>query len=471
MDSYSPKSARIIFPQPSLTHLSLFSLHPSQRSSLIWVPSPFPLFVFSFIPENLLNIFFLIALELAPLYNLRAHNVANSTQFLKETLCGAADCDEFVRKLLSILNKSLKDPSKQKVTLGILRSDYMLHQEGGEEKLQQVELNHISCSFSSLSPLVSQMHRQVVKKLGLGEYSLEQMPENTSHVDVPEALFCAWEQYGDERAVVLFVVQEGEKNRADQRKIEYALSQHGVGVVRKTMAEVHKEGKLVGENRHLEISGKIVAVAYFRAGYTPRDYPSESEWEARELIEKSFAIKCPSISYQLGGLKKVQQKLAETGVLERFVESSVASRLRMSFASLHSLSEISEDVSRVIQQAIDRPHDFVLKPQREGGGNNFYGQEMVDKLKSIGPEERKSFILMSLIKPRPFNAHLLKEGKYTVRASTSELGIFSVLLMDGDKQLINKSAGYLFRTKPIEVNESGIAAGFGHLDSPYLVDN
>lgn len=41
------------------------------------------------------------------------------------------------------------------------------------------------------------------------------------------------------------------------------------------------------------------------------------EWSARLKIERSYAIKCPTIAYQLIGLKKIQQVLAEPKVLER----------------------------------------------------------------------------------------------------------------------------------------------------------
>jgi hypothetical protein len=50
-----------------------------------------------------------------------------------------------------------------------------------------------------------------------------------------------------------------------------------------------------------------VAVVYFRAGYTPTDYPSEAEWEARALVERCDAYKCPCVAYQLAGAKKIQQ--------------------------------------------------------------------------------------------------------------------------------------------------------------------
>ena len=70
-----------------------------------------------------------------------------------------------------------------------------------------------------------------------------------------------------------------------------------------------------------------VAVVYFRAGYGPGDYPDASAWNARLQIERSNAIKCPTILTQLAGAKKVQQVLAtptsssNLSILTRFIEA------------------------------------------------------------------------------------------------------------------------------------------------------
>ena len=56
---------------------------------------------------------------------------------------------------------------------------------------------------------------------------------------------------------------------------------------------------------------------YFRAGYTPDDYPSEAEWEARLAIERTGVVKCPTVADQLSGTKTAQQVFADTGVVER----------------------------------------------------------------------------------------------------------------------------------------------------------
>jgi glutathione synthase len=55
----------------------------------------------------------------------------------------------------------------------------------------------------------------------------------------------------------------------------------------------------------LYVDGKEIFLVYFRQGYAPKYYPTEEEWRVRETIEKSLAIKCPSIDYQLSGCKKI----------------------------------------------------------------------------------------------------------------------------------------------------------------------
>ncbi|GLJ05499.1 hypothetical protein SUGI_0019100 [Cryptomeria japonica] len=95
------------------------------------------------------------------------------------------------------------------------------------------------------------------------------------------------------------------------------------------------------------------------------------------MLEMSSAIKCPSISYHLAGSKKkVQQELAKPNVLERFINNKDdALKLRKCFAGLWSL----HSNAKIIQDAITMPEAFVLKPQREGGGNNIYSKNVKKK--------------------------------------------------------------------------------------------
>ena len=81
--------------------------------------------------------------------------------------------------------------------------------------------------------------------------------------------------------------------------------------------------------------------------YTPDQYPSEVEWSARLMLERSLAIKCPSIHYHLAGTKKVQQRLAEKGMLEYFFpgpqNAAKVEKIRSIFTGLY---ELSKEVSK-----------------------------------------------------------------------------------------------------------------------------
>jgi glutathione synthase len=103
--------------------------------------------------------------------------------------------------------------------------------------------------------------------------------------------------------------------------------------VRLTLAQIAATCTVDPADATLRLSdGTPVSLVYFRAGYTPNDYPSDTEWEARLLIEGSSAAKCPSVAYQLAGAKKVQQDLAGPGVVERFVGPAAGAQLRQLFA-------------------------------------------------------------------------------------------------------------------------------------------
>ncbi len=97
-------------------------------------------------------------------------------------------------------------------------------------------------------------------------------------------------------------------------------------------------------NLHLFYRDGIeIAIVYFRSGYMPGFYHSELEWSARLLMERSKAIKCPSIQYHLAGTKKVQQELARPGVLESFLEdSNQVKAVREVFTGLYSLDLVCE---------------------------------------------------------------------------------------------------------------------------------
>jgi len=240
-------------------------------------------------------------------------------------------------------------------------------------------------------------------------------------------------------------------------------------------------------------------VVYFRAGYTPNDFTQPAHYDTRFLLEKSRAIKCPSIPLQLAGGKKVQEVLAKPGVVEQFLKDHgevVINEIRASWMGMWGLDDNNDNASAIghivgdttirsdtarepwgLKRAIDNHTNLVLKPQREGGGNNVYKTSIPPFLATLPHEERLAWIAMELIVPPP------QLGNYLVRAGggqagavktevVSELGIFGWALFGEEERKVVKEveAGWLVRTKGKDSDEGGVATGFSVLDSIILVD-
>ncbi|TPX34917.1 glutathione synthase [Synchytrium microbalum] len=427
-------------------------------------PTPFPKSAY----EN--------AVELQPIFNKLVDCCARDHEFITEAMESLSKVDDFVEKLYDIYKKVHALGTAQKITFGLHRSDYMLHNSSkpGEPEtlhVKQVELNTIAASFSSLSHHVSKLHQYLVRtqpQYTLPEHSY--MPENTSIETIPRGLAKAWQLYGNPKAVVVIVVQPGERNAFDQRWIEYTLyNEYSITLIRKSLAEIHEQASIHSPGGPLILNGQEVAVTYFRAGYSPTDYPTHAEWDARLLIESSSTIKCPNIAYHLVGSKKVQQILDQPGMVERFIhDADQVAALRKCFMGLYPLDGSAEGI-KAMQDALESPERFVMKPQREGGGNNIYGDDIKTTLQKLSPAERNAYILMDLIKAPVRKSIMVRLGKVIPGDVVSEVGIYGIWISEGDIVHMNETGGHLLRTKASNSNEGGVAAGFAVLDSPLLI--
>ncbi|KAA3473445.1 glutathione synthetase, chloroplastic [Gossypium australe] len=432
------------------------------------------------------------ACELAPIFNELIDRVSLDGKFLQDSLARTKKVDAFTSRLLDIHSKILEMNKKEEIRLGLHRSDYMLDEK--TKLLLQIEFNTISSSFAGLGCLVTDLHRTLLSDYGedLGLDS-KRIPGNTATGQFAEALAKAWTEYNNPRLtfkeytlmVLVFLQPLKLKNAICMTSIGFLGITYNVKTIRKTLTEIDSEGQLLPDGTFLVYvssyycieCGQAVAVVYFRAGYAPTDYPSESEWRARLLMEQSSAIKCPSISYHLAGTKKIQQELAKPNVLERFLESKEdIAKLRKCFAGLWSLVD-----SEITKKAIEKPELFVMKPQREGGvenrvfgptsGNNIYGDDVKEtllRLQKEGSEEDAAYILMQRIFPAASPTFLIRDGICHKDHAISELGVYSAYLRNKESVIMNDQCGYLMRTKVSSSNEGGVAAGFAVLDSIYL---
>ncbi|KAJ2777980.1 Glutathione synthetase [Coemansia interrupta] len=416
---------------------------------------------------------------LQPALNTLFDRISQDHEFLSATLESLGTSDEFTARVYDMYLKQRALGIRKPGVIGIHRSDYLIDApEGGSHgpRAKQVEFNTIAASFASLSSIVGDLHRFLLERTGFagileaGTITKSQLPENESLTSIGDGIAAGFDLYGKRDAIVVMVVQPGERNVYDQRWVEDRLwNQHGIRVVRLTFAEILARC-VVGSDNRLILGEDEVAVAYYRSGYAPTDFPSEREWEGRWLVEKSRAISVPNLAYHLAGCKKIQQVLAQPGVVERFVsDRKTAEMVRECFVGLYPLDD-SEEGKQAYEDALADPTKYVVKPQREGGGYNSYGEDIPKLLGRISEEERRGYILMDLIRAPGFRNVLLRNGQLVASEVVSELGIYGVWVSDADGNVVvNRHGGHLLRTKASDVYEGGVAAGFAVIDSPLLV--
>lgn len=406
------------------------------------------------------------------------------------------DVDDFISHLWKVHLAVQKEGYAQTLSLGLFRSDYMadVPSDSKSVSLKQVEFNTISSSFGGLASRVTSLHKELLNSQSYPSHPLLKYspPENTAVETLSAGLATAHKAYGPSKSLparslcILFLVQENERNLFDQMALLQELTRaHGIPVFRLLSSEIFNQTSINGSNParpliyhppHITGVQFEATTVYLRCFYAPTDYKSERDWEARTHLERSAAIKCPTVLNQLSGSKIIQQVLAQNSgpdYLANFLggtDPSTIARIRTTFAPQYDLS--SSGRGRELALNPETAANHVLKPQREGGGNNVYKSEIPGFLHSIPESDWKRWILMELIHPPTSakNVALRSDGEVLGGNVISELGVYGTVLWDqkGGNVLHNDQGGYLLRTKAKDVNEGGVASGFSSLDSIIL---
>ncbi|KAG5307228.1 GSHB synthetase, partial [Acromyrmex insinuator] len=412
---------------------------------------------------------FLTVNNVQTILNELIHKVAHDKEFLTNSLKSTIQADPFTAKLFHIYETVYEKGFSQSISLGLLRSDYLLHDDC---KIKQVEINTIAASFAALATITSEYHNLLI-------LIIDKIPENNALIGFCKGLIFAWELYNNSEAVMLFIVEDITYNISDQRFHEFQIRQlcPKIKIIRKSLTNLVSEGVKLGPNKELIVSNMVVAVVYYRSGYELEAYPTEKEWDMRLLIECSRAIKCPSVQYHLAGTKKVQQSLAQPTVLKKFLKDDAAVvKVQEIFTGLYTL-DFNDDGEKAVEMGINEPYKFVLKPQREGGGNNIYNESIKSWLNSLKEsQERTAWILMDRLYPPLQKNYFVRaaeesssEDDIDLSDVITELGIYGVIVGDSNEIMLNKQVGHILRTKLSSEDEGGIVAGIGALDSPYLI--
>eukprot|EP00944_MAST-04C_sp_MAST-4C-sp1_P000424 g424.t1 len=308
---------------------------------------------------------------------------------------------------------------------------------------------------------------------------------------------------------IAFIVLPNETNTADQNLLEHEIfmkDNRDIPVLRLTLQDIYENYTLEEGTNHLCSTDYRLCVCYFRAGYDASHYsmcPEDTltsskpawfkgktytkQWEGRYLIECSTALKCPDVFTQLTGTKKVQQILCEPNTVERYLDPSLSQDLRQCFAyqCIPTSIEANNNIEKAsttattapcqtgytpesaTQEAYNEPAGWVLKPQREGGGNNLWGKELVHALQTFSAVDLKAHVLMKKIHcPSSLGVLMFREGTSSQGLISNEIGIYGTYVrLPKENEISSKYAGYLVRSKFSGENEGGVAAGYACLSS------
>lgn len=204
----------------------------ASSSSVVVQHAPYALYPFSY-PRPA----FSLAVSLSRRFNRLMQAICRDPKWIRSVLRETVRADPFTAGLLDLMNlvenerSMLPSTHYQCVSLGILRSDYMLHSRTDDPRsLLQVEINTIASSFGCISSRVVDMGRTVE---GGDVYAPEDVPDNGAVEGLARGIASAQEEWvqqlgGDgtvagSKPVVLMVVQPGETNFCDQRLLHFAL--------------------------------------------------------------------------------------------------------------------------------------------------------------------------------------------------------------------------------------------------------
>ncbi|KUJ15967.1 glutathione synthase [Mollisia scopiformis] len=489
-----------------ITHGSLLKLvRTEDEHTVLSQPVGCTLFPTLF-PRNL----FQEALSLQAIYNKLYAAVAEDEEWLYETLKDLIDVDPLANALWSIYQEVKREGVLQNITLGIFRSDYMLHNDAQDTSnglgLKQVEFNTVSCAGGVHGNRISEMHRHLYRTGMYQQHSdstsgspstvpldTSSLPRNSTLPMLVSGLKSAHDAYrpalsrgNSRKTCIIFIVQPYNFNIADERPIEYALWDESIANFRVTwghevlsQTSLTPSGELIYSPPERSISYEV-SVVYFRAGFEVHEF-NDIGHMARFQLEKSRAIKCPSLLSHLTTFKKVQQALALPNALDRFLNSEEAALVSKTFAPQYPL-----DTSAFGQHARKLATDpktaksFILKPSLEGGGHNFYGEDIVAFLKATPKEMWHQYVLMEKITPPLVKNFLMSSRGLYEGPVISELGVFRICLWERKTESGGKIKAEMldvqepcwsFKTKDASVNEMSVVKGYGCFDSPALVDS
>jgi glutathione synthase len=363
------------------------------------------------------------AIALQQSYNNLYMRVASDPDWLYSALKPLANHDPFFNVLWEVFEKVKEADAVQKVVCAVFRNDYMLHQANGqgESVLKQVEMNTFSCAGFAHAQRISNMHRHLAKVRSANPDTVSsetRLPPCENVKAIVDMLLAASKMYASRASstrpkCILMTVQPFNFNVVDERPVEIGLWEHSIPCYRVEWATVSQRTTLTDDRTLLfrppfgetELE---VSVIYYRGGYIIEEYKAEGK-ALRIKLEISKAIKVPDILTHLAGFKTVQQALTRPGAVERFLPADAAQKIRETFMLPMQVLDTSPTGLKARKTALDPQAclNYVLKPNRDGGGHNVYRSDIPQFLRTKSEANWVQYILMRLIQPPSTNGTLM----------------------------------------------------------------
>ncbi|KAL3100150.1 hypothetical protein niasHT_029880 [Heterodera trifolii] len=418
--------------------------------------------------------------------------VASDHDFLMDAFKDVVKGDPFMARFVQIAKMVHDEGIHQPLAVQLQRADYMAHwdpSDGGDGTmaLKQVEVNIGGIGGSGFGSAISKLHQKVLDKVAIehgGQPAIlanSEAPVNRSRQNIAYALYQAWKLFGDPKAVFLCLgtldITYFEQLQFIQFEVEKLGKQQGdlVNVLILSLTDASKRIFLnESGDFSLYLDGtKRVALVHITDGNVPEEFPTEHEWTARTMIERSNAILSPNIRFHLSCTKKIQQVLSKPGMVERFFpdDPKRVALIRGTFTGLWGLEVEDEATREVIEDAIRSPANYILKSQVEGGLGNFFDHQMAQMLQQMSKEERGAYILQRRINPLVVKNYLMRQKMPALLEDVvSEMGIYGSLIGDQSNRRILHNAfdGHLVKSKRSDVNHGGLCCGGGLIDSLLL---
>ena len=415
--------------------------------------------------------------------------ILSDTNFIEQAITPVAKTDRFFAALLQMYQEiHATETSAKRLPLLILRSDFMQDNQLG---VKLVEFNSIAAGMGPFGEKIHQLHRYIYQN-----YLHDQRPTNKGAANlvsnqaieqlsqaIAQASFKIKREFNDEGpASFLMIVQENEDNVFDQHLLEYALKNLRIKTYRRTLSELVNQLETGAEQRLLLKGVGPIDTIYWRTGYQFSDYKLDLTSEQkccqravalRVFIEQHRVAVNATVAQQLATSKRVQMLLANMSVksLEGYgLSEQEAKIVKATLGDILPVNELTIQGLTGVDLIKAKFQNWVLKNQGEGGGHCIFDAKILEKLKTLPPNEYPIWSLMRKISPKIDSeaSYIVKDGKLScVTDLVSEIGLFTVLIdgIPADKE--QGYAGYLVRSKSARSTEGGVHSGEGVLNSLY----